>query len=114
VAEPYPAQTRRINDRSNGLKGDRKQPLETGVHDERLVIFHEELIELNAIVRVKRREAINVISELRDFALQDASGRVSGQKTSKRGMISHEPLASKQSPSLSGWWPLGRMRRPAH
>src|SRR5918992_5572708 len=58
VAEADPTQPRRIDNGRHGIEGRRKHFLQPRMHQERLFVFDEKLIELNAELGVKRGDPI--------------------------------------------------------
>src|SRR5262245_16127082 len=73
VAESDPAQPCRIDDGRNPFQCDGEHLLEPRVHQEWLVIFYEELVELNAIRGMKRGYSINVRRDFSHFAIHTFS-----------------------------------------
>src|SRR5262245_13787748 len=69
MAEPDPAQPCRIDDGRNTFKCGGEHLLESRMHQEWLVIFYEELVELNAIRGMKRGYSINVRRDFSHFAI---------------------------------------------
>src|SRR5215471_5082364 len=69
MAEPDPAQPCRIDDGRNPLKRVGEHLLESRMHQEWLVIFYEELVELNAIRGMKCGYSINVRRDFSHFGI---------------------------------------------
>src|SRR5262249_19569809 len=69
VAESDPAQLRWSDDGRDSFKRGGEHLLEPRVHQERLVIFYEKLVELYAIRGMKRGYAVNVRGDFSHFAV---------------------------------------------
>ena len=71
VAEPDPAERRRLDDGCDRLPRHPEHASHERVHEERLVVLHEILVELEAIVRMERGDAVDVRGDLGDAAFHE-------------------------------------------
>ncbi|MCG3145399.1 MAG: hypothetical protein HONDAALG_03004 [Gammaproteobacteria bacterium] len=69
VAESDPAQRRWSDDGRDGFKRDGETLLEPRVHQKRLVVFYENLVELDAVIRMKRGDSVNIRRDFIHFAV---------------------------------------------
>src|SRR6266498_1559802 len=73
VTETNPTQFLRLHDRSHSLERQGKHFLEPGMHDERFIIADEELVKLDTIIGMKRRNTKNVRCDFIDLAIHNNS-----------------------------------------
>jgi hypothetical protein len=64
VTEANPAQACGIEHRRDRVARTGEHLLESGVHQEGLIIGHQELVELNAVVGRVRRNPIHIVAHL--------------------------------------------------
>src|ERR1700738_5365333 len=69
MAKTDPAQLLRIDETRHAIQRDWKHLLESGVHDEWLIVLDKKLIELDTVFRMKRRDSINVRRDFNSLVL---------------------------------------------